>query len=240
MIARKTRVLGALAFRIHCRPHRLRSRLHVEPPSDSSQSEHGQPAEGARPVGQHVLLRRGHAPARSGNGRDRRVERGHGFLHGQERGRAVRRDDPRDRGRGVLERGRQRYTIYCQPCHDARGDGKGILFQRGNVPTATFHQEKILKCTGRADLRRHHERARADGRVSLADPSCRQMGDRRLRARLQRERQARNASAAAPAPRHPPPPMLRRASLRGSADGGGRMNGVMNRKLLFVLPSPVW
>ena len=44
----------------------------------------------------------------------------------------------------VLERGRQRYVIYCQPCHDARGDGKGILFQRGNVPTASFHQEKIL------------------------------------------------------------------------------------------------
>jgi mono/diheme cytochrome c family protein len=47
----------------------------------------------------------------------------------------------------LLERGKQRYTIYCQPCHDARGDGKGILFQRGNVPTATFHQEKILKYT---------------------------------------------------------------------------------------------
>jgi mono/diheme cytochrome c family protein len=45
----------------------------------------------------------------------------------------------------VLQRGRQRYAIYCQPCHDARGDGKGILFQRGNVPTASFHQEKILK-----------------------------------------------------------------------------------------------
>ena len=44
-----------------------------------------------------------------------------------------------------LERGRQRYTIYCQPCHDARGDGRGILFQRANVPTATFHQEKVLK-----------------------------------------------------------------------------------------------
>ena len=44
-----------------------------------------------------------------------------------------------------VERGRQRYTIYCQPCHDAKGDGKGILFQRGNVPTASFHQEKILK-----------------------------------------------------------------------------------------------
>jgi mono/diheme cytochrome c family protein len=46
---------------------------------------------------------------------------------------------------GVLERGRQRYVIYCQPCHDARGDGRGIMFQRGSVPTATFHQEKILK-----------------------------------------------------------------------------------------------
>ena len=46
-----------------------------------------------------------------------------------------------------VERGRERYRIYCQPCHDARGDGKGILFQRGNVPTASFHQEKVLKYT---------------------------------------------------------------------------------------------
>jgi mono/diheme cytochrome c family protein len=44
----------------------------------------------------------------------------------------------------LLERGRQRYVIYCQPCHDARGDGRGILFQRANVPTATFHQDKII------------------------------------------------------------------------------------------------
>jgi mono/diheme cytochrome c family protein len=45
----------------------------------------------------------------------------------------------------IAERGRQRYTIYCQPCHDSKGEGKGILFQRGNVPTASFHQDKILK-----------------------------------------------------------------------------------------------
>ena len=43
-----------------------------------------------------------------------------------------------------VERGRERYVIYCQPCHDARGDGKGILFQRGNVPTANLHEEKFL------------------------------------------------------------------------------------------------
>jgi mono/diheme cytochrome c family protein len=45
----------------------------------------------------------------------------------------------------VVARGHDRFTIYCQPCHDARGDGKGILFQRANVPTASLHQEKILK-----------------------------------------------------------------------------------------------
>jgi mono/diheme cytochrome c family protein len=45
----------------------------------------------------------------------------------------------------LVGRGRERYAIYCQPCHDARGDGKGILFQRGNVPTASFHQERIVK-----------------------------------------------------------------------------------------------
>jgi mono/diheme cytochrome c family protein len=43
----------------------------------------------------------------------------------------------------VVERGHDRFRIYCQPCHDARGDGKGILFQRGNVPTANLHQETI-------------------------------------------------------------------------------------------------
>ena len=45
----------------------------------------------------------------------------------------------------LVERGHARFRIYCEPCHDARGDGRGILFQRGNVPTASFHQDKILK-----------------------------------------------------------------------------------------------
>jgi mono/diheme cytochrome c family protein len=45
----------------------------------------------------------------------------------------------------LIARGSDRFRIYCQPCHDARGDGKGILFQRANVPTASLHQEKILK-----------------------------------------------------------------------------------------------
>ena len=107
----------------------------------------------------------------------------------------------------LVERGRQRYAIYCQPCHDARGDGKGILFQRGNVPTASFHQENP-EVPGRPDLRRHHERVRADVRVSLAHPSRGQVGDHRLRAR---------ARAQAAGHRHG------RAHLRSSS--GGQAHG---------------
>jgi hypothetical protein len=47
----------------------------------------------------------------------------------------------------IVARGRERYRIYCQPCHDGRGDGRGMLFQRGNVPTASFHQDKIRNYT---------------------------------------------------------------------------------------------
>ena len=43
-----------------------------------------------------------------------------------------------------LARGAERYGIYCQPCHDERGLGQGILFKYGNVPTASFHDEQRL------------------------------------------------------------------------------------------------
>ena len=34
----------------------------------------------------------------------------------------------------LVERGRQRYTIYCQPCHDARGDGRGSSSREARSP----------------------------------------------------------------------------------------------------------
>ena len=42
----------------------------------------------------------------------------------------------------VLARGAERYLIYCQPCHDNRGTGRGVLYEYGNVPTASFHDEQ--------------------------------------------------------------------------------------------------
>lgn len=43
----------------------------------------------------------------------------------------------------LLARGAERFSIYCQPCHDERGEGKGILFQRANVPTANLLEQRI-------------------------------------------------------------------------------------------------
>lgn len=34
-------------------------------------------------------------------------------------------------GNELLARGEQRYNIYCQPCHDQTGNGKGIATRRG-------------------------------------------------------------------------------------------------------------
>lgn len=51
---------------------------------------------------------------------------------------------PVERSDALLERGHQRYAIYCQPCHDARGGGTGVLFQRGKVPTTAVHDPRIV------------------------------------------------------------------------------------------------
>lgn len=47
----------------------------------------------------------------------------------------------------VLARGQQRFEIYCAACHDRRGTGRGILFERGNVPTTSLHDAKVLDAT---------------------------------------------------------------------------------------------
>jgi mono/diheme cytochrome c family protein len=43
----------------------------------------------------------------------------------------------------IVVRGAARFAIYCQPCHDKHGNGHGILFERGGVPTPSFHEQRI-------------------------------------------------------------------------------------------------
>ena len=43
----------------------------------------------------------------------------------------------------VLTRGQERYNIYCTPCHDATGGGKGMVVQRGYKQPPSFHEERL-------------------------------------------------------------------------------------------------
>ena len=43
----------------------------------------------------------------------------------------------------LLARGSERYRIYCAPCHTDSGNGQGILYQRGKVPTADLASQKV-------------------------------------------------------------------------------------------------
>lgn len=44
----------------------------------------------------------------------------------------------------VMERGRERYNIYCSPCHGATGLGNGMVIQRGfKTPAASHHIERL-------------------------------------------------------------------------------------------------
>lgn len=45
--------------------------------------------------------------------------------------------------RGTLERGRQRYEIYCLPCHSKLGDGDGMIVQRGFPKPPSFHIDRL-------------------------------------------------------------------------------------------------
>jgi len=46
-----------------------------------------------------------------------------------------------------LARGRQRFNIYCTPCHGQLGDGNGMVVQRGLRQAASFHQDRLRQET---------------------------------------------------------------------------------------------
>lgn len=45
----------------------------------------------------------------------------------------------------VLTRGRERFDIYCAPCHSRLGDGNGMVVQRGFRHPPTYHQDRLRK-----------------------------------------------------------------------------------------------
>ena len=45
----------------------------------------------------------------------------------------------------VLSRGRERFNIYCAPCHSRVGDGNGMIVQRGYRAPPSYHTERLRK-----------------------------------------------------------------------------------------------
>lgn len=43
----------------------------------------------------------------------------------------------------LLERGRERYNIYCTPCHDRVGNGQGAVVRRGFRQPPSFHIQRL-------------------------------------------------------------------------------------------------
>jgi cytochrome c5 len=44
----------------------------------------------------------------------------------------------------VLERGQERYNIYCTPCHSRVGNGAGMIVERGYRPAGNFHTPRLM------------------------------------------------------------------------------------------------
>jgi mono/diheme cytochrome c family protein len=51
----------------------------------------------------------------------------------------------------LLERGRDRYTIFCAPCHGTGGDGDGMVVRRGFPAPPSYHEAR-LRATDDAHL----------------------------------------------------------------------------------------
>ncbi len=43
-----------------------------------------------------------------------------------------------------LQRGQQRFNIYCSPCHGYAGDGDGMIVRRGFPAPPSYHNAKII------------------------------------------------------------------------------------------------
>jgi mono/diheme cytochrome c family protein len=43
----------------------------------------------------------------------------------------------------MLQRGRERFNIFCSPCHDRAGTGNGMVVQRGFKKPVSFHDPRL-------------------------------------------------------------------------------------------------
>jgi hypothetical protein len=90
----------------------------------------------ARPLVAGTVARR--------EGRGSAAEWSEPFLSGKSGGKLA-ESFPFAVDRAVLERGQERYRIFCTPCHGELGDGRGIVVQRGFTAPPSYHSDELRK-----------------------------------------------------------------------------------------------
>ena len=53
----------------------------------------------------------------------------------------------------LLARGRERFDIFCAPCHSIAGDGDGCVARRGFPHPPSYHTDRLRAAERRAPLR---------------------------------------------------------------------------------------
>jgi mono/diheme cytochrome c family protein len=49
--------------------------------------------------------------------------------------------------REVVQRGQDRFNIYCSPCHDRLGEGNGMIVRRGYRHPPSYHIDRLRQAT---------------------------------------------------------------------------------------------
>jgi mono/diheme cytochrome c family protein len=52
--------------------------------------------------------------------------------------------NPPEVSQALLERGRERFGIYCAPCHGLAGDGDGVIVAHGFPAPPSYHLDRLL------------------------------------------------------------------------------------------------
>jgi len=112
--------LGACRQDMHDQPR-------IEPLQENTFFADG---SGARPIPAHTVYRGG-------------LHEDRPFYTGQNADGSLVAESPLPVTRELLLRGRQRFEIYCSPCHGRTGQGDGMVVRRGYKQPTSFHVDRL-------------------------------------------------------------------------------------------------
>jgi mono/diheme cytochrome c family protein len=105
---------------------------------DMADQAHHEPLEASRFFRDGAASRR--PPAHTVAQGDARLDE---FLYTGKTGGKLVNEFPEAVTRAMLQRGQERFDIYCSVCHGRLGDGHGMIVQRGFPTPPSFHDERL-------------------------------------------------------------------------------------------------